>query len=302
MVKIMEETNSRKIIEEKLKEFTPEQMEQVVANLNMFAKTISSIELPQPKFSEKDINEMTQSLKAVSKAYSEMDLVSIVEKIAKSFHNNTTPKGIDIPKYCKLRKIKMQELSDAIGVSKTTMSRYVSGEIDMPASKALQVAEYLNVSLDLLFKRKNREMTLGYIGKEFYLHEYDYKKKEYVPTPMTYALDKNLEPLKDKNLIIIRYKKPIYELNLPNDAILFITEGSDAIDLGTTKKIAVCIKDDFDDEFYTYIEPLQSESSDKDYSSVINYTYKKDGKTITVRLSKLKEMVKFVIHKAVIDF
>jgi len=298
----MEETNSRKIIEEKLKEFTPEQIEQVVANLNMFAKTISSIELPQPKFSEKDINEMRQSLRAVSKAYSEMDLVSIVEKIAKSFSNKTTPKGIDIPKYCKLRKIKMQELSDAIGVSKTTMSRYVSGEIDMPASKALQVAEYLNVSLDLLFKRKNREMTLGYIGKEFYLHEYDYKKKEYVPTPMTYALDKNLEPLKDKNLIIIRYKKPIYELNLPNDAILFITEGSDAINLGTTKKIAVCIKDDFGDEFYTYIEPLQSESSDKDYSSVINYTYKKDGKTITVRLSKLKEMVKFVIHKAVIDF
>lgn len=298
----MEETNSRKIIEEKLKEFTPEQMEQIAANLNMFAKTISSIELPQPKFSEKDINEIRQSLRAVSKAYSEMDLVSIVEKIAKSFSNSTTPKGIDIPKYCKLRKIKMQELSDAIGVSKTTMSRYVSGEIDMPASKALQVAEYLNVSLDLLFKRKNREMTLGYIGKEFYLHEYDYKKKEYVPTPMTYALDKNLEPLKDKNLIIIRYKKPIYELNLPNDAILFITEGSDAIDLGTTKKIAVCIKDDFDDEFYTYIEPLQSESSDKDYSSVINYTYKKDGKTITVRLSKLKEMVKFVIHKAVMDF
>ena len=55
-------------------------------------------------------------------------------------------------------------------------------------------------------------------------------------------------------------------------------------------------------EYFTYIEPLKSRDSDKDYSSVINYTYVKDGETYTCRLSKLQEMVKFVIHKAVIDF
>ena len=152
---------------------------------------------------------------------------------------------------------------------------------------------------------EKREFKTGYIGKEIYLYDFDYKKKEYVPTSVAYSLDKNLEDLKDKNFIAIRHKKPIYELGLPKDTILFITEGADAIALGTTKKVAVCIQEkvgDMINEYFSYVEPLKSQESDKDYSSVINYTYKKDGETYVCRLSKLQKMIKFVIHKAVIDF
>ena len=144
-----------------------------------------------------------------------------------------------------------------------------------------------------------------YAGTELSLNDFDYKKKDYVPTSITYALDKNLKDLTDQNLIAIKYKKPIYELGLPKDTILFITEGSDAIALGTTKKVAVCIQAKVGEtttEYFTYIEPLKSRDSDKDFSNVINYTYVKDGETYTCRLSKLHEMVKFVIHKAIIDF
>ncbi len=125
-----------------------------------------------------------------------------------------------------------------------------------------------------------------------------------MPTSTTYALDRNLKEIADK-LIIIRYKKPIYELGLPRDTILFITEGSEAISLGTTKKAAVCIQEKAGDatvEYFSYVEPLKGKESDRDYSSAINYTYTKDGETFTCRLSKLQQMVKFVIHKAVIDF
>lgn len=270
-------------------------------------KSLTEIKVPEIKIPDslKDvINDLSETKKGVAKALSAINLSSIIANITKPKRGTELYHGVEIEKYRKIRKIKANELAGLLGVNKATISKYSSGQIDIPASKAVEISEILNVSLDLLLRRKKRELKLGYIGREAQLYDFDYKKKEYVPTPTTYALDRNLKEIADE-LIIIRYKKPIYELGLPKDTILFITEGSHAISLGTTKRAAVCIQEKVGDttiEYFSYVEPLKGKDSDRDYSSAINYTYTKDGETFTCRLSKLQQMVKFVIHKAVIDF
>ena len=310
--------SSNPTLQEKINALSPEEKERLAASLRLMGETLSKarIELPEIKIPDSVINtihETTNSLsdnfKALSKTMSEVlskiRLSLVIDNITKPQKGTGYYQGLEIEKYRKIRQMKAKDLSEALGIDKSTLSKYSSGSIDVPASKLIEISEILNVSLDLLLKMKNRELKTGYIGKEIYLYDFDYKKKEYVPTSVAYSLDKNLEDLKDKNFIAIRHKKPIYELGLPKDTILFITEGADAISLGTTKKVAVCIQEkdgDMTNEYFSYVEPLKSQESDKDYSSAINYTYKKDGETYICRLSKLQKMVKFVIHKAVIDF
>ena len=291
------------IIQKQYDSLTDEQKEQLLLAL----RPLTEINIPEPKIPDSlpgVISDLNETGRNVAKVLSAINLAAIVESIAKPKRGNDLYHGVEIEKYRKIRKIKASTLSGLLGVNKATLSKYSSGQIDIPASKAVEISEILNVSLDLLLKRKKRELKLGYIGKEAYLYDFDYKKKTYVPTSTTYALDRNLKDIADQ-LIIIRYKKPIYELGLPKDTILFITEGSEAISLGTTKKAAVCIQEKVGDstiEYFSYVEPLKGKESDRDYSSAINYTYTKDGETFTCRLSKLQQMVKFVIHKAVIDF
>lgn len=291
------------IIQKQYDSLTDEQKEQLLLAL----KPLTEINIPEPKIPDSlpgVISDLNETGRNVTKVLSAINLAAIVESIAKPKRGADLYRGVEIEKYRKIRKIKASTLSGLLGVNKATLSKYSSGQIDIPASKAVEISEILNVSLDLLLKRKKRELKLGYIGKEAYLYDFDYKKKTYAPTSTTYALDRNLKEISDE-LIIIRYKKPIYELGLPRDTILFITEGSEAISLGTTKKAAVCIQEKVGDstiEYFSYVEPLKGKESDRDYSSAINYTYTKDGETFTCRLSKLQQMVKFVIHKAVIDF
>lgn len=291
------------IIQKQYDSLTDGQKEQLLLAL----KPLTEINVPEPKIPDSlpgVISDLNETGRNVAKILSAINLAAIVESIAKPKRGTDLYHGVEIEKYRKIRKIKASTLSGLLGVNKATLSKYSSGQIDIPASKAVEISEILNVSLDLLLKRKKRELKLGYIGKEAYLYDFDYKKKTYVPTSTTYALDRNLKEIVDE-LIIIRYKKPIYELGLPRDTILFITEGSEAISLGTTKKAAVCIQEKVGDstiEYFSYVEPLKGKESDRDYSSAINYTYTKDGETFTCRLSKLQQMVKFVIHKAVIDF
>lgn len=291
------------IIQKQYDSLTDEQKEQLLLAL----RPLTEINIPEPKIPDslsEVISGLNETGRNVAKVLSTINLSTIIENIAKPKRGIELYHGVEIEKYRKIRKIKASTLSGLLGVNKATLSKYSSGQIDIPASKAVEISEILNVSLDLLLKRKKRELKLGYIGKEAYLYDFDYKKKTYVPTSTTYALDRNLKEIADE-LIIIRYKKPIYELGLPRDTILFITEGSEAISLGTTKKAAVCIQEKVGDsiiEYFSYVEPLKGKESDRDYSSAINYTYTKDGETFTCRLSKLQEMVKFVIHKAVIDF
>ena len=291
------------IIQKQYDSLTDEQKEQLLLAL----RPLTEINIPEPKIPDSlpgVISDLNETGRNVAKILTAINLAAIVESIAKPKRGNDLYHGVEIEKYRKIRKIKASTLSGLLGVNKATLSKYSSGQIDIPASKAVEISEILNVSLDLLLKRKKRELKLGYIGKEAYLYDFDYKKKTYVPTSTTYALDRNLKDIADQ-LIIIRYKKPIYELGLPKDTILFITEGSEAISLGTTKKAAVCIQEKVGDstiEYFSYVEPLKGKESDRDYSSAINYTYTKDGETFTCRLSKLQQMVKFVIHKAVIDF
>ncbi len=291
------------IIQKQYDSLTDEQKEQLLLAL----RPLTEINIPEPKIPDslsEVISGLNETGRNVVKVLSTINLSVIVENIAKPKRGTDLYHGVEIEKYRKIRKIKASTLSELLGVNKATLSKYSSGQIDIPASKAVEISEILNVSLDLLLKRKKRELKLGYIGKEAYLYDFDYKKKTYVPTSTTYALDRNLKDIADQ-LIIIRYKKPIYELGLPKDTILFITEGSEAISLGTTKKAAVCIQEKVGDstiEYFSYVEPLKGKESDRDYSSAINYTYTKDGETFTCRLSKLQQMVKFVIHKAVIDF
>ena len=309
---------SNPTLQEKIDALSPEEKERLAASLRLMGETLSKarIELPEIKIPDSVINtihettnDLSDNFKALSKTMSEVlskiRLSLVIDNITKPQKGTGYYQGLEIEKYRKIRQMKAKDLSEALGIDKSTLSKYSSGSIDVPASKLVEISEILNVSLDLLLKMKNRELRTGYIGKEIYLYDFDYKKKEYVPTSVAYSLDKNLEDLKDKNFIAIRQKKPIYELGLPKDTILFITEGPDAISLGTTKKVAVCIQEKVGDtinEYFSYVEPLKSQESDKDYSSVINYTYKKDGETYVCRLSKLQQMVKFVIHKAVIDF
>ena len=291
------------IIQKQYDSLTDEQKEQLLLAL----RPLTEINIPEPKIPDslpEIISGLSETGRNVAKVLSAINLSVIVENIAKPKRGTDLYHGVEIEKYRKIRKIKASTLSGLLGVNKATLSKYSSGQIDIPASKAVEISEILNVSLDLLLKRKKRELKLGYIGKEAYLYDFDYKKKTYVPTSTTYALDRNLKDIADQ-LIIIRYKKPIYELGLPKDTILFITEGSEAISLGTTKKAAVCIQEKVGDstiEYFSYVEPLKGKDSDRDYSSAINYTYTKDGETFTCRLSKLQQKVKFVIHKAVIDF
>ena len=291
------------IIQKQYDSLTDEQKEQLLLAL----RPLTEINIPEPKMPDslpEVISGLNETGRNVTKVLSAINLSAIIENIAKPKRGIELYHGVEIEKYRKIRKIKASTLSGLLGVNKATLSKYSSGQIDIPASKAVEISEILNVSLDLLLRRKKRELKLGYIGKEAYLYDFDYKKKTYVPTSTTYALDRNLKEIADE-LIIIRYKKPIYELGLPRDTILFITEGSEAISLGTTKKAAVCIQEKVGDstiEYFSYVEPLKGKESDRDYSSAINYTYTKDGETFTCRLSKLQQMVKFVIHKAVIDF
>ncbi|MCI6216653.1 MAG: helix-turn-helix domain-containing protein [Mollicutes bacterium] len=280
-----------------------EQKEQLLQALKPLAE-IKAPEINVPVLLKDVISELSETKKGIAKVLSSINLSSIIDNISKPKRGTELYHGVEIEKYRKIRKIKASELSSLLGVNKATLSKYSSGQIDIPTSKAVELSEILNVSLDLLLRRKKRELKLGYIGREARLYDFDYKKKTYVPTSITYALDRNLKEIVDE-LIIIRYKKPIYELGLPKDTILFITEGSHAISLGTTKRAAVCIQEKVGDstiEYFSYVEPLKGKDSDRDYSSAINYTYTKDGETFTCRLSKLQQMVKFVIHKAVIDF
>ena len=290
-------------IQEQFDALSEEQKEQLLQAL----KPLTEIKVPEinvPDSLKDVVSELSETKKGIAKVLSSINLSSIIDNISKPKRGTELYHGVEIEKYRKIRKIKASELSALLGVNKATLSKYSSGQIDIPASKAVEISEVLNVSLDLLLRRKKRELKLGYIGRETRLYDFDYKKKTYVPTSITYALDRNLKEIADE-LIIIRYKKPIYELGLPKDTILFITEGSHAISLGTTKRAAVCIQEKIGDstiEYFSYVEPLKGKDSDRDYSSAINYTYTKDGETFTCRLSKLQEMVKFVIHKAVIDF
>ena len=280
-----------------------EQKEQLLQALKPLTE-IKAPEINVPDLLKDVVNELSETKKSITKVLSSINLSSIIDNISKPKRGTELYHGVEVEKYRKIRKIKASELSALLGVNKATLSKYSSGQIDIPASRAVEISEILNVSLDLLLRRKKRELKLGYIGREARLYDFDYKKKTYVPTSITYALDRNLKDIADE-LIIIRYKKPIYELGLPKDTILFITEGSHAISLGTTKRAAVCIQEKVGDstiEYFSYVEPLKGKDSDRDYSSAINYTYTKDGETFTCRLSKLQEMVKFVIHKAVIDF
>lgn len=280
-----------------------EQKEQLLQALRPLTE-IKAPEINIPNLLKDVVSELSEAKKGIAKVLSSINLSSIINNISKPKRGTELYHGVEIEKYRRIRKIKASELSALLGVNKATLSKYSSGQIDIPASKAVVLSEVLNVSLDLLLRRKKRELKLGYIGREARLYDFDYKKKTYVPTSITYALDRNLKEIADE-LIIIRYKKPIYELSLPKDTILFITEGSHAISLGTTKRAAVCIQEKIGDstiEYFSYVEPLKGKDSDRDYSSAINYTYTKDGETFTCRLSKLQQMVKFVIHKAVIDF
>jgi len=297
------EEKANPTIQKQFDALSEEQKEQLLQALKPLTE-IKAPEINAPDLLKDVVSELSETKKGIAKVLSSINLSSIVDNISKPKRGTELYHGVEIEKYRKIRKIKASELSALLGVNKATLSKYSSGQIDIPASKAVELSEVLNVSLDLLLRRKKRELKLGYIGREARLYDFDYKKKTYVPTSITYALDRNLKEIADE-LIIIRYKKPIYELGLPKDTILFITEGSNVISLGTTKRAAVCIQEKVGDstiEYFSYVEPLKGKDSDRDYSSAINYTYTKDGETFTCRLSKLQQMVKFVIHKAVIDF
>lgn len=213
--------------------------------------------------------------------------------------------GLDIKKYCRVRGITEKQFCKQLGIEKSTVYKYERGGIDVPSTKLIQISDFLNVSTDLLLKRKNRELQLGFLGDTIPLLEYDYKKQALSKTNLQYALDKNLKGLEDK-VQIIKYSKPIYELSLPKNAILFIVDKKDMnFDDGISEEFAALIEEKdkagrVTDRYFSYIQRITG--TDKDYSSAVNYNYQKDGKTYTTSISKIKELVSKVILKAVIDF
>ena len=182
--------SAKTTLQEKIDALTPEERERLFASLKILGETlVNRIELPQAKIAhelaealQESVTSIQNMAKGIAKALAALDLSTIVDRITNPKRGNEHYKGLEIEKYRKIRKIKAKDLSDALGIDKSTLSKYSSGTIDVPASKVIEISEILNVSLDLLLKMKNRELRAGYIGTELYLYDFDYKKKDYVPT------------------------------------------------------------------------------------------------------------------------
>ena len=182
--------SSNSTLQEKIDALSPEEKERLAASLRLMGETLSKarIELPEIKIPDSVINVFEENAKIIDKSYkttsktiinvlSEIRLSLIVDNITKPQKGTGYYQGLEIEKYRKIRQMKAKDLSEALGIDKSTLSKYSSGSIDVPASKLVEISEILNVSLDLLLKMKNRELRTGYIGKEIYLYDFDYKKK-----------------------------------------------------------------------------------------------------------------------------
>ena len=197
---INEIQTSNPTLQERIDSLSPEEKERLAASLRLMGETLSKarIELPEIKIPDSVINaihettnDLSDNFKALSKTMSEVlskiRLSLVIDNITKPQKGTGYYQGLEIEKYRKIRQMKAKDLSEALGIDKSTLSKYSSGSIDVPASKLVEISEILNVSLDLLLKMKNRELKTGYIGKGIYLYDFDYKKKEYVPTSAAYS-------------------------------------------------------------------------------------------------------------------
>ena len=213
--------------------------------------------------------------------------------------------GLAIKKYCRIREISEKRLCNMLDIDKSTLYKYEKGIIDVPATKLIQISEILNVSTDLLLKRKKRELKLGYLGNNVPLFEYNYKKQEIITSNVSYALDQNLKNFKER-IQVIKYEKPIHELGLPRNSILFIVDKKQIdLDAELPSDFGAFIEEKdktgkVTEQYFSYIQKIVGK--DKDYSSAVNYNFEKDGRTYTCGVGKLKEMLSKIILKAVVDF
>lgn len=281
---------------------SPEQKEEMDA----YFETIWPLE-SRKQFS----NSLIETGNEITKIKNNLEASGIFDALIKTLKqiNEDVPedlyKGLAIKKYCRIREITEKRLCNMLNIDKTTLYKYERGLIDVPSSKLIQISEILNVSTDLLLRRKKRELKLGFLGDTVPLYEYNYDKKQIITSNTAYALDRNLKDFKER-IQVIKYSKPIYELLLPKNCILFIVDKSRInLDLEAPEEFAAFIEEKdksgkVTSQYFSFVQKIKG--TDKDYSSAVNYNYQKDGRTYTTGVTKMKELISKVILKAVVDF
>ena len=63
----------------------------------------------------------------------------------------------NIKKIRKQKGIKQEELAEALGVKKSFVSRIENDRKQLPLKRAIEIADYLDISLDELIGRKRRD-------------------------------------------------------------------------------------------------------------------------------------------------
>ncbi len=299
---------SEDYIKEQVSKLSDEQKEQIV---NILGPVLSKFS-DTAKEAELAIKEPIQSVASTAKEIN-IKMAELLSRIKFSdFLSKAIPlkdikipeyKGVEIERYRRLRHYKAKEIANLIGVDESTMSKYASGQIDIPSSKLLYLSTILNVSTDLLLKKDARTLKEGYLTKNIPLYQFDYKTGKPIKSSRNYLLDENLKDVKDE-IKIIKYPNPIYELNLPANSILIVSEGNAALTNGINKRIAVHMidknKDGSVSEYFSYVSPIQGENMD--YSSATNYNYTRNGVQLTTNLKTIMSKVDAVIHKVIIDF
>ena len=296
------------IIQKKIEALPESEKEQVLKNLQQAIEIIKPAvkKLDESIDAKVSLDEVTtpiqSSVKKIQDALNSLKLSDFLKQIEESVADIPTYQGVEIERYRKLRHIQLKEICERMELNKSTLNKYQKGQLDIPASKLIMLSYILNVSVDLLLKKEKRTLSVGKLTKDVPLYQFDYSKKIFQRTSLKYAMDNSVKDYID-DLYVVRFPKPIYELNLPANTTLFLTKGSGAIKESFHHRIAVYMKDTenaTDQEFFSYIEEIQGKN--KSYSSSTNFNYVKDGRTYTTSLKHLQESVIFVIHKAVIDF
>lgn len=299
---------SEEYIKEQVSKLSDDQKQQII---DIFGPVLSNL-TATAKEAEEAIKEPVQSIASSSKEINSK-MAELLSKIKFSdFLSKAIPlqdikvpeyRGVEIERYRRLRHYKAKEIANLIGVEESTMSKYASGQIDIPSSKLLYLSTILNVSTDLLLKKDARTLKEGYLTKNIPLYQFDYKTGKPVKSNRNYVLDENLKDIKDE-IKIVKYPNPIYELNLPANSILVVSEGNAALSNGINKRIAVHMVDKNKDgsvsEYFSYVSPIQGENMD--YSSAANYNYTRNGVQLTTNLKTIMSKVDAVIHKVIIDF
>lgn len=246
-------------------------------------------------------NRIQEALAAIAPS---MNRIAEGAKAAKNYKNDLTKSeyhGIEVESF--LKRIsptaEIKQLCQYTGITPSAMSKYISGESDIPGSKLIRISNALEVSSDLILKQKSLTDNVRFVDDKIKLYKFNSATGDIMIENQEYNLTSEL-PILDNYTQIVRFPEPLKFLGLKENSILVISKDVNLLDKLERPRIA-CLYD-WRKHQYFFAKIMRQKDRDGNYIDNNRFDYFDGVERRSCGKREMKEMFKFFVLKGFVDY